>query len=804
MVDRVEHGAYHKIRNNQGIHEEKPGIFNKLKIFILKDVVILTIIGFVIGRVSILNMLAPFGVSFLLSVLLITNTKNVTIIGIGIIAGLLTRINGLYTIQSISSIMLIFLAAKLLKFDSKTAILKVGAAGFVINFSVALLSNFLVNKDLILYESLMGLFNSTIVMALVYIYNYALPIILERRKRKIVSSEEIVCISIMCSIIISGLSDIVIYGVSIKIMLSVFIILVAAYGQGAGVGAAIGTTVGLITCISSDQVPVVIGTYAFCGLLSGIFKDMGKIGSSVGFIIADVIILFYLGGKSSLIGFKELIAGIVLFAILPASIINSVLPFGDVTARDFIEQQSYVERMKDLIRTKIMHITDVFSELSKNLGENKNSETMRQNVEINTIINSIVDKTCTQCDARNICWNRDFYCTYQNMFDIVDVIQADGSVEMETVPADLKKKCLKVNQLIKAANYMFDIYKMNYKWRMKIGEGKKIVLEQLSGIAGILNGLSEEIRQEVHFKGDIEEELAIALDKEGIEINDVVAIKDKMGKYEVNIYKRSCLGKRECIKDIGPVVSGVLKRKMKRDRASCMIKEGTNLCYFKMVEAVKYQISTGVAREIKDEGGLSGDNYSFIELNDGKYMLALSDGMGTGPTAALESNCAITLLEKYLEAGFDRATALKAINSVMALKSNEDSFTTMDLAIADLYTGELEIIKVGAVSTFIKRADGQIETISTTTLPIGILSNLDIESKIIKVSHGDMLVMITDGVQEAGSNEDGVWIVRALEEIESRNPQQVAEELTKKAKERNDGNITDDMTVLVSKIWEVI
>jgi stage II sporulation protein E len=651
----------------------------------------------------------------------------------------------------------------------------------------------------------MALFNSSIVMALVYIYNYSIPIIIDRKKRTVLSNEELICLSILCAIVISGLSDMFIYGVSIKIVLSVFTVILISYSQGAGVGAAIGTTVGLITCISSQQVPVIIGTYAFCGLLAGIFRDMGRIGTAMGFIMADAVILFYLNGASSVIGLKELAAGIFIFMVFPSSIIEKGMRFVDASARSLIGQQSYVEKIKDIINGKIMRMTDVFSELSVTLSENDTNDKLRQSSEVNSIINSVVDKICSECDARNICWNRDFYGTYQNMFELIDVIQTDGKVDMESVPGDLKKKCLKVNQLIKTSNYMFDIYRMNYKWRRKAQEGKKVVSEQLEGLAGVLKGLSEEISQEIHFEGAIEEEVAIALDKEGIEFNDIAIVKDKNGKYEVNMYKRACLGRRECIKDVSPIISKALKKRMKRDSASCVMKEGTNLCCFKLVEAVKFQVSTGISKEIKDKGGLSGDNYSFLELDNGKYMMALSDGMGTGPAAAAESNAAITLLEKYLEAGFDKSTVLKAINSTMALKSPDDNFATIDLAVADLYTGEVEIIKIGSASTFIKRTNGSVESISSTTLPMGILNSVDIELKKFKLSHGDFLIMVTDGVQESGSNEGSCdWMIRALEEIDSRNPQQVAEDLLSKARERNNSQIVDDMTVLVSKMWEVL
>ncbi|KPU42761.1 stage II sporulation protein E [Oxobacter pfennigii] len=789
-------------QNSYNVKHGRQYLMGRIKEIALEGTFMLSVMGFIIGRASILNMLSPFGVAFIVSVALIAGNKNVAVIGTSIIAGIMTREVGYETIQSIVSIMLSFVAIKLLGYKDRVNTLKAGVVAFTINFAVSLLMNLLTNGTFILYDTLMGLFNSTIIMALVYIYNFALPIIMDKKSRKVLSNEEMICIAILCAILISGLSDIYIMGVSFKVVMSVLIVILAAYGQGVGVGAAIGTTVGLITCISADQVPVIIGTYAFCGLLSGLFKDTGKVGVALGFIMADLIILFYLGGEQWIIGYKELASGIILFILLPSSIVEKFIPFMDASAKSRLEQQSYIKRMRDLVKFKISRMNDAIIELSKAMEENESSEKIRQNSEMNSLVSSIVDKTCADCDARNICWNRDFYRTYQNIFDMLDVVSADGKVDFENAPEELKKKCLRLGQLVKTTNYMFDIYKMNYKWRLKAREGRKVVGEQLVGVSKVLNDLSEEIRQDMYFHKDVEEELAVALDKEGLQFNDIVVMKDNANKYQVNLYKKACLGRRECIKDISPAVSKVLKKKMRRDKTSCIINEGSNVCYFKLVEAVKYQISTGMAREIKDKGGISGDNYSFIELDDGKYMMALSDGMGTGPTAAVESNCAITLLEKYLEAGFDKSTALKAINTAISLKSLDEDYATVDLAIADLYTGQVEIIKIGAASTYIKRTDGSIERINSTSLPIGILSSVDMESQTTKLSHGDLIIMVTDGVEQSLGDEYGP--VSAIESIESRNPQQFAEELLNIAKNRSGNDIKDDMTVLVSKIWEVM
>lgn len=800
-------GSY-RTMNSQAVREapdkrEKKILKNSLSM--LKDATLaFAAMGFFIGRVSILNTFPPFGIAFLMATAVTSDMKKTVVAGISIIIGVFTKARGYLVWQTIIAVIMLFTVIRIMKIDNSVKTLKAALIVFVISLAASLITNPLKNGSFILDEGLMGFFNSTIAMALVYIYYYSIPVIIDRRRRRLLSNEEMICLSIICGIIISGMSDIFIYGISIKVILSVLAIIVAAYRQGADTGAAIGCTIGLISCISSNQVPVVIGGYSLCGLLSGIFRDTGKIGVSLGFIVADMAVYFYLGGSNNVIGFKELAIGIIIFMLLPYKVIDRLIPSADYKAREFIEQKSYVERMKDLIRVRISRVVDVFNELSKTLKDSDGSDKLRQSSEVNSIINSVVDRVCPDCDVRNICWARDFYNTYQNMFQMVDIIQADGKIDSETVPEDLKKKCIKLGQLIKTMNYIYDIYRVNYKWRKKAQEGKIVVAEQLDGINAILKRLSEDIRRQVNFKSEVEEEIAVAMDKEGIVFNDVVVSNGENGRYEVNIYKRSCSGKRECIKKVEPVVSRVLNRKMERDKACCVIKENTNLCYFRLVEAVKYQMTTGVAREAKDKGGISGDNYSFVELNEGKYMIVLSDGMGTGPAAALESDSAVTLLEKYLEAGFDEMSAIKAINSAMVLKSPDDNYATIDLSIIDLYTGDAEFVKIGAVSTFIKRYDGTVEVISSNTLPVGILNNVDIESKTIKLNHGDLLIMTTDGVQQAGGRIGSEWMVHALEDIKTRNPQQVAKELLDRAKQGGNERIDDDMTVLVSRIWEVV
>ena len=85
------------------------------------------------------------------------------------------------------------------------------------------------------------------------------------------------------------------------------------------------------------------------------------------------------------------------------------------------------------------------------------------------------------------------------------------------------------------------------------------------------------------------------------------------------------------------------------------------------------------------------------------------------------------LIEKFAAAGFSREIAVNTVNSIMTMKfSEEEKFSTLDIANIDGYTGDLTMMKVGAVSTFIKRA-GKVEVINSKTLPMGVLDKVDID-----------------------------------------------------------------------------
>ena len=127
--------------------------------------------------------------------------------------------------------------------------------------------------------------------------------------------------------------------------------------------------------------------------------------------------------------------------------------------------------------------------------------------------------------------------------------------------------------------------------------------------------------------------------------------------------------------------------------------------------------------------------------------------MGSGYGASAQSKAAVDMLESFLESGFDKDMAVNLINSVLVLKSDEDSTCTMDIAMIDLFSGEVEFIKIGAAPTYIKK-DSRVEIIRSASLPAGILPGVDAELSRKAMDAGDMIIMVTDGVIDSMAGDE--------------------------------------------------
>ncbi len=124
-------------------------------------------------------------------------------------------------------------------------------------------------------------------------------------------------------------------------------------------------------------------------------------------------------------------------------------------------------------------------------------------------------------------------------------------------------------------------------------------------------------------------------------------------------------------------------------------------------------------------------------------MMALSDGMGSGPRAKKSSSTVIKMLKKLITTGFDKDVSIGLINSSVNLNSNEETYATVDISVIDAITGNIEFVKNGACPTFIKTGN-KVEIVKAVSLPAGIVENIDLVVYDKDLKGGEIIVMCSD------------------------------------------------------------
>lgn len=160
-------------------------------------------------------------------------------------------------------------------------------------------------------------------------------------------------------------------------------------------------------------------------------------------------------------------------------------------------------------------------------------------------------------------------------------------------------------------------------------------------------------------------------------------------------------------------------------------------------EEVKYKIQIASAKATKNNSEVSGDTSVQTKLHDGKFMMAISDGMGSGPKAKKSSSTVIKMLQRLLTTGFDKDVSIGLINSSVNLNSNEETYASIDISIFDRGTGNIEFIKNGACPTFIK-SKNKVEVVKAVSLPAGIVDNIDLVVYDKDLKGGEIIVMCSD------------------------------------------------------------
>lgn len=336
--------------------------------------------------------------------------------------------------------------------------------------------------------------------------------------------------------------------------------------------------------------------------------------------------------------------------------------------------------------------------------------------------------------------------------------------------------------------------------RRQAMESRKQYAAHMRQMAGMLQSVADTSVQLIRLGGRQEKQIVRALAGEGIVVEDIYLLRGKEDRLQITISVRLTKNKSMTIEEIAGYLSVLMDiRLVPQKRNPYFVGEESVSLYFE--EEPIFSCLTAAACATEETESVSGDSYSFLETDDSVAMI-LSDGVGSGESAARDSGRIVDLTERILDAGLGPDMAMLFLNGMAGAEGDENRMATLDLCRIDLYRGECETVKAGGAAGFIKRSD-RVEKIQSRQLPLGMSASEDISEKKWQLNSGDLVILVSDGVVQNWPCGDGEYLLeQKIASLNVSSPVDLANLILRYAIRQCGGKIRDDMTVLVTGIWK--
>ena len=753
--------------------------------------------GFFLGRAVLLDELLPFAASYTAAAAW-TFPPAGAFAALGVIAGTVTA--GQHVLINAAIVLLVLFLTWGLPAKIKNPWLALG--GLVFSVNIVVKAGYLAFTVASPYDYIAVLFEGIFAGVCTLVFFFALPALRKIDGVQTLKAEELLCVLVLFAALVAGTGDLQIREISLQGFLSRLIILTTALIGGMGQGAAAGALLGVVPGLAYTDVPLMMGAYSFAGLLAGAGRVFGKPGVAVGFLLGNVILTIFLQNFNQLVlAMSETALALLFFFAFPAAQIQkisaSLAPFGTVSGN--------ADRVPAAVAGRMRKWSHIFRELSHSYAATAAQPAIyRKEPALQSLFSEIGAKVCNGCGLYKTCWEREFYRTYQSFLDLFTAAEIYGQVTAGDLPDSLKRRCNRGKELAITVACLYDTYKLNRYWAKKFQESKEIFSEQLKSVSEVIEDLTQQLQLELEMYPQKEAFLKEKLKQAGVPAVEVKIYQGENGEKEIFLKRQPCPDQQHCSAQLAPFVSRLMEAPLALPSQNC---PGTKngLCCLRLYPGLKYQVRVGVAKTGKGGDPVSGDSHTFVPLRGGRFAVILSDGMGAGPQAALQSGTTVSLLEHLLESGLSTGPAIKTVNSLMMLRSAGDNFATIDLVILDLVSGQAEFIKIGAPPSLLARGR-RVSLVKAASLPAGIIKDIDVTSVTKNLTRGDLLLLCSDGLLDTytGPREKEEWAKEVLQDASGLDPQEVADLFLKLAQANAGGEmqVADDITIITARLLE--
>ncbi|MBR3589342.1 MAG: SpoIIE family protein phosphatase [Clostridia bacterium] len=615
----------------------------------------------------------------------------------------------------------------------------------------------------------------------VFFYKRVADIVLQRGE-KIFSSREMPCFYLAFATVIASLGGFEFFGFYPVLPIVFFAVLVMAHitaSSGGGFCACASATA--LSCSMSEGyniVPLILS-----GTVSGVFSPLGKLGCALSFLLAFSATELFTGG---LYIFQNIICAVlsaVVFVAIPEKVYRKWAVFfreGKVS----VQESAYRKDISGKLSKTAETVTSVCQ------GMNKISEDLKK---IDTtydknIFCRVRQEVCSECENREKCWNNGFQYTLRSFEELTKNYREDRDYDGTPFAKLFLSKCVKSPFIQESFTNNFRKYDEKQREEILLDEKRTLVTSQMNCMSEILKDFAKSFSKCTMVDNELSPKVKDVFNSFSIRCTKVLCIVETEGHMTIKAHCKK-IDRETDRKKLKEEIEKISLRKFS-DPEIEFTDTGT-VVTFRQKPWMKMKV--GKIQLSSEESPICGDCLREFSDEFGNRTIILSDGMGTGGRAAVDAAMTAEYFGGLTENSVSFDNALKIVNSVLEMKSTNESLATIDAAKFNLFSGKVEFYKAGAAVSFVRK-NGKCFVVEASSLPAGILTDVSFAKDTYMLSKGDVVVMVSDGVTNGKTD----WIISEIEQFNKSNPDILAQKIAGTVCDKNQVERRDDITVVVS------
>lgn len=765
----------------QVVHSSELGLSGNREVTM--KAVTVAIYSFLVPRATLLGLLSPFAV-------ITTASLPLRYAWLSLIGNLLGYVvmgfhqQNLIYITSILFVMAVKTMLKGKRIGAKRIFLSLLSGGSYLG--VTMFANQILSFENI--DLFLRICESFLIGGMTYIACMGTTAFLKQKSLRQYHKLELASCGILALICLLALMDYRILGFHPGIIAAVILLSVIVEKQGMIGGTVAGVLVACAVSLYDTNQIYMAGILVISSLLAGVFHRIGRLGQEAVFLSVAMFGVFISGITIELLFFMmDLLIGCGIYFMIPTQYLT-MFDLTDTKVKSDTAMKDNLENRLEFAARTVEDLQDSLDRVSKKLNQVKYQSP-------DTICQKTAGYVCKNCGLNLFCWDESYNDTVDYFRGLMDTIRKKGVLTEEDLEKRGEVTCCKKNLLLEKFNQNYQDYLATENTRKRIFEVQNLASEQLSGISEMLWEVSNELSEIDRQDTEAAAQVTALFSELFAPPQSVFCTINQYDRMEIDLYLSSGVEFEE--ETLCREVSHLLGRKFVMPSV-VQVDNQVRISFYEKANFVAdfgfRQISSSQSKD-----GVCGDSYEYFTDKRGTAYLILSDGMGNGKQASLDSRMACSMVRKLIRSGFGMESMLRFVNSSLQFKSMEESSVTLDVVKLDLYTGHAECYKAGGASSFIKTGQ-HVSLLESKSLPAGILSKTKFEKQLVSLNCGDFILLCSDGLLDIGEEK----IVKVIEAAGRKRKDYTAQEwadgvyhlfLTAVGEGQH-----DDVTILVLKL----